>query len=203
MQNTGTVIDQSPKKTSKIKILGIATLGLVGLCTLCVAIAAIQGNTPSAKATFTARALMAQANPTQKQQAEVTIQNTIAPSATKLIPTNTPVPTNTPRPTLGMDMSQFISKYDSFTDLQKKDFISQSVGKWVSWTGTIVDVQSDGSIVVDIPGTLASSIDLKGVPNNVAITLSKDQPISYEGRLSNIIDFLGLHIYLEDVRIIN
>jgi hypothetical protein len=116
--------------------------------------------------------------------------------------TATSVPTPTPRPMLGMDAGQFVAKYDSLTDLQKKDFIGQSTGKWVDWSGEIFDVQSNGTILVNIPETLLSTISLKGVPQETAVSLSKGQTIHFTGRLTDVIDFLGLTIYINDVQLV-
>jgi hypothetical protein len=195
--NTTNAVDQPKKKTSTKKIIGIALLGLIGLCVICVAFGTYINSTPSGKATQTARALATQIKPVQG------IVNTSRPGNTDVPVPTEPPPTNIPRPMLGMDLSQFVSKYDSLTDMQKKDFIGQSTGKWVSWTGTINDVKSNGTILVNISDTMLSTVSLEGVSSDVAIKLTKGQSINYEGRLSSIMDLLGLHIYLEDVQIVN
>ena len=128
-----------------------------------------------------------------------TATSTKAPTATA---TSTTAPTLTPRPQLGMDVSQFVAKYDGLTDIQKKDFVSQNNGKWVSWSVEVRDVQTNGTIMADIPGTLLSQISLKGVSTDTAKGLSKGQKINVTGRLTNMIDFIGLIIYIEDVEIV-
>lgn len=60
----------------------------------------------------------------------------------------------TPRPMLGMDLGQFVAKYDSLTDLQKEDFVGEPTGKWVEWSGEVFDVESNGTIMVNVPATL-------------------------------------------------
>jgi hypothetical protein len=112
------------------------------------------------------------------------------------------VPSPTLKPMLGMDLSQFVAKYDSLTDLQKKDFVGQSTGKWVNWSGEIFDVQSDGTIEVNIPGTLLSLVHLKGVSQNDAANLSKGETIHFTGRISSVTEFLALYIDIEDVQLI-
>jgi hypothetical protein len=109
-------------------------------------------------------------------------------------------PTGTPRPELGMDLSQFVDKYDGMTDAQKKDFISQSTGLWVSWSGEISDVKSDGTILVNIPGTLTSFVQLEGIPPEDALKRAKGETIRFTGQINNILDTVGLHIYLKDVQ---
>jgi hypothetical protein len=122
-----------------------------------------------------------------------------------LIPsTETPIPlpadTETP-PALAMSMTQFVDKYDSLTDIQKKGFIEQSTGKFVNWSGQIIDVHSDGTISIDIPGTLASSVTVKGISQEEAIKLTKGSTIHYTGRITDILDLLGLHISIEDAQL--
>lgn len=111
-------------------------------------------------------------------------------------------PTPTQQPMLGMDLSQFVAKYDSLTDLQKKTLVSQSIGKWVDWSGGISDVQSNGTILVNIPETLMSMVSLKGVSQQAAATLSKGETIHFTGRISDVMNVLGLYIYLEDVQLL-
>ncbi|MBN2118752.1 MAG: zinc ribbon domain-containing protein [Anaerolineales bacterium] len=108
----------------------------------------------------------------------------------------------TPRPMLGMDLGQFVAKYDSLTDLQKKDFIGESTGKWVEWSGEVFDVESNGTIMVNVPETLLSMVSLKGVSQAEAANLSKGATIRFTGRIYNVSEVLGLYIYLEDVQLI-
>lgn len=117
-------------------------------------------------------------------------------------PTSTTAPTPTPKPYLEMDMGQFVSHYDSLTDMQQKEFVGKSVGKWVRWTGEVREVRSNGTILVDIPDTLLSGVILKGVPDDIAIGLVKGQFIKYEGRIEDIGEFLGLTVYLANVEIV-
>lgn len=121
-----------------------------------------------------------------------------APADTKAAPA---FPTM-PQP-LGMDLGQFVAKYDSLTDLQKKDFVGQSTGKWVDWTGEVGDVESDGTILIRIPGTLASSVYLKGVSQADAASLIKGTTIHFTGRIGSVSEFLGLNITLADVEILD
>jgi hypothetical protein len=111
-------------------------------------------------------------------------------------------PTATARPQLGMDVGQFVAKYDSLTDLQKKDFVSQSVGKWVNWSVVVRDVSTNGTIMADIPETLLSQISLKGVSTDTAAGLTKGQAINITGRLASVSEMLGLIIFIEDVEIV-
>ncbi|HZW04257.1 MAG TPA: zinc ribbon domain-containing protein [Anaerolineaceae bacterium] len=181
------VATEVPKLPEKKKTpVGKVLLGVFLLMVVCFAGIAIIGSL--AEEDDTSKAV---ADAVEQSLAEtgIVVPNTQAP-------TSTTAPTPTPRPYLEMDMGQFISTYDSLTDMQKKDYIGQSVGKWVRWSGEILDVDANGTIVVNIPGTLASSVSLKGVSQDVSINLSKGQTITYEAQIDDVVDLLGLHIYL-------
>jgi hypothetical protein len=110
--------------------------------------------------------------------------------------------TSVPQAELGLDLSQFVAKYDSLTDIQKKDFVGQSIGKWVDWQGEISEVRSDGLIQMSIPGSIASFVDLNGVSLEISKSFNKGQTIHYTGRISSISDFLGLSIRVVDAQIV-
>lgn len=88
------------------------------------------------------------------------------------------------------------------TDLQKTDFRATLPGKTVAWSGTVFDVRGDGTIEVNIPGTLVSLVNLQGVPHDQAATVNKNKVIKFTGTVQSIIDFLGLHVYLVDCQIV-
>ena len=95
---------------------------------------------------------------------------------------------------LGVDLDQFVAEYNNLTDLQKKDFISQSTGKWVSWSGIVSDVISNGTVIVTIPDTLLSTVWVQGIQHSDASKLSKGETINFIGQISSVVDFMGLHI---------
>jgi len=187
---------QPPAKHNNWLIIGGI---IVGLCVICLVFGLIANGLGTATPQLTAD-INSIVNATQTSIA-LTSGAPIRLAA-QVPPTATLIPTPTPQPKLGMDLSQFVAKYDSLTDLQKKDFVSQSTGKWVDWSGTVLDVQTDGTILVDIPETLASSVSLKGVSMADAVNLSKGTTIRFTGRIADVIDILGLHIYLEDVQLV-
>lgn len=106
-------------------------------------------------------------------------------------------PTSTSLVMLEMDMGQFVAKYESMTDLQKKDFIGKSIGKWVDWSGAVYEVDKSGSITIDGPSSF-SLIFLSGVSKDIGITLSKGQEIHFTGRITDIYEFFGLTIDIGD-----
>jgi len=106
------------------------------------------------------------------------------------------------RSMLGMDLTQFQASWESMTDIQRKDFISKSVGKWVDWSGTINGVESDGRIVVNIPGELMGAVDVTGVPQNILINLSKDQTLHFTGQITGIVTMVGPFVSVGNAQIL-
>jgi hypothetical protein len=129
---------------------------------------------------------------------EVVTVKASAPTLTPVVPTQVP-PTQVPQ--VGMDLTQYLSYYDSLTDIQKKDFVAQSIGKWVDWSGEISDVSEDGTVQVRMPGTLTGMVDLKGIPRETAVNLYKGETIHFTGRITDVIKFIFLYIYLDRVQI--
>lgn len=117
-------------------------------------------------------------------------------------PTSTKVPTSTTPPTMNLDLDQFIEKYNDSTDAQKKVFVKESIGQWVRWSGEVLDVEEDNTVLIKIPGTLVSSISIKGISKQDAININKKQTITFTGQIKDIIDLLGLHIYIEKGQLI-
>jgi cytoskeletal protein RodZ len=185
---------ETPKPIAKKKpTVGRILLGILLLIFICVVGILIFAPPPD-ESDDTAKAV---AEAVEETLAETRKATTSTPE-----PTATSAPTPTPKPFLDVDMGQFISTYDSLTDMQKKDYIGQSVGKWVRWSGEILDVDANGTIVVNIPGTLASTVSLKGVSEDVSINLVKGQVVNYEAQIDDVIDLLGLHIYLVNGEIV-
>lgn len=124
-------------------------------------------------------------------------------SAASPTPSQTPSPTPTDDPNkLSLSLPDFIDKYNGMTDLQKNDFRASLPGKTVAWSGNVFDVSGDGAIQVDIPGTLVSLVDLKGVPRDQAAKVNKNTIIKFTGTIQSVLDFLGLHVYLVGCQIV-
>jgi hypothetical protein len=209
-------------KTEKAFIIVSGVLVMICLCFIVLfAIGMISESTPSYKATQTALVAITQtfnAMPTNTLPPSNTPQPTnILPPSNTPQPSNTPIPSNTaipsstntrtpiPSPTkdmsLHLSLEEFVNHYDSLTDLQKKAYITSVIGKIVRWDGQVLDVNSNGDVTINIPGTLLSVVYLQGVPLDIAQSINKDSHISFTGTIEQVIDFLGLHIYLSNVTI--
>lgn len=199
---TETITPTKKRKTGKVVLIILGSI--FALCVICSISAAIYGNTPEGKAASAERyqqqtlaAMVKTLSPTQA--------NAI-PAVAKEVPTVIPAPLEIPTPTqvplLGMDMNQFVAQYDARTDIQKKEFVGQSIGKWVVWSGQIYDVSNNGTVTVRIPETLLSTVYLRGIPTNIGITLQKGATINYQGRIADINNFLGLNIYVDNAQLI-
>ena len=102
---------------------------------------------------------------------------------------------------MDVNFPQFILAYDAMTDLQKEEFIAQSIGKWVDWNGNVEEVATNSTVTIKIPGNEDWRIILKEVPRETAITLEKDKYIHFVGHIKSISDFFGMRIYLDQVTI--
>lgn len=174
----------TPKKNNLLLIIIIALAVLV-MCLCCVV--------PAISAAFSPKTTNEAPTAAPRNTQAQNVADTPAPTA--------PLSIDTPLTPLSLSLTQFMNKYNNATDIQKKDFIPQSKGKSVDWTGKISNVSEDGTITVDIPNTLASAVSLKGVSPEDAVKLSKGQTIHFTGQITDIIDLLGMHIYLEGVQL--
>jgi hypothetical protein len=167
------VIDEQKKRATAAKNTTFVVI-VVALCLITIIFLALRGKAPQTEAA-----------------APATIANTA-----------TPIPTSTsPRQWLGMGLAVFQSRWESLTDIQRKDFITESVGKWVSWTGSIDNVESDGRIVVNIPGEFVGAVDVTGIPQSVINGLSKGQTIWFEGQITSIVTMVGPFVDVENARL--
>lgn len=186
------IADQKTSANKKSNKAVMIVLGIIGglfiLCILIGVIANLGDKTSKTSSSSVSAASAKTANPADA-------------SSPNEKPTETYTPAPTELPMLEMDLNQFVSKYDSLTDIQKEDFIGEAVGKWVEWNGEVLEVNSDGTILVNIQETLLSAVSLKGVSEDVAKTLNKGQSVRFTCSIENAIDFMGLHIYLNNCEI--
>lgn len=190
-----------PKKSRTKKVILFIILGIVLLCLLLSVFGYFYGKTPQYKTAATESAI---------RGTKTALAITVLPSKTSppiIVYTSTdmatmiPLPTETPKPMLGMDAAQFVAKYDSMTDLQQKEFVGKSVGKWVDWTGIVSEVVTSGSIILDGPRSF-SMVDLSGISKEEGINLFKGQMIHFTGRLSSVSNFFGLTISISETKLI-
>jgi hypothetical protein len=79
---------------------------------------------------------------------------------------------------LNMSMIELFSYVKSLTQLQRSDFLKSIDGKTVDWTGLVDDVQSDGSILIDVPSGRCY-VNLSKVSMEVAKTVKKGTNINF------------------------
>jgi hypothetical protein len=133
----------------------------------------------------------------------ITFTPSITPTPTiTYTPTKTPLPSATPDMNLYMSLSEFRAEYDRQTDLTRDDFVNNTIGKIVDWSGEVTDVKSDLSIIIHIPGTYMSDVTIYGVPYEDAKNIKKGSNIRFSGEFLGLSDFLGLHIEIGNGRII-
>jgi hypothetical protein len=117
-----------------------------------------------------------------------------------VVPTSTPVPvvaipTVTPSAITWSDIERSIN---DMTDIQRKDFLKTIKGVRVHWRGLVKDVDTNGTITLDMGQDMFISIFMKGVPKEISKTLNKDQIIEFEATITAIYNFLGCIVDLND-----
>ena len=80
--------------------------------------------------------------------------------------------------------------------------MAQSIGKTDDWSGRVLEVREDYTILINIPNTLASSITVEGISHDDAILIKKGDTVRFTGIIGDIVDFLGLHISVTGGKII-
>ncbi len=153
--------------------------------------------TPPATQTPNVIIVTATASPTPQFTPTETIPPTITPTTTI-----TAMPSPTEDRALRMSLTEFVAKYDNLTDLQKEDFVASVPGKTVDWTGRVLEVNDDGEIIIDIPNTIFSSVSVTGLSMEDAKIIQKDSSIRFKGVIVDMIDLLGLHIYIIDAQLV-
>lgn len=203
-----------------LRNVALASVASVVLtCACLVAFGAYGASSPTLQATRTARAVV------QRTAAilALTPSATPAPTRTSLLatgtretshplasdtagPSPTPTATRTPLPTidmaLGLSLTEFASRYDRLTDLQREEFLAGLPGKTVDWSGIVYDVDDSG-ILIDMPGSVWNGFaTLRDVEPGIALTINKNSRIRFTATIEKTIQFIFFYIYLVDVEIV-
>ncbi len=189
---------KKPKNKTLI-ILLIVFLTVVGLLIICVIVGMlVYGRTPitSAQDTLAITAESIIVNTAKAQLPSKTDFPEVVPTESI---TNTPPSSQASRgQDVNMSAQEFISYYNNLTDLQKEDFLISLKGKNVTdWTGTVYEVDTDGTIKAVMPDSLINTVYLSGVPLDTAKTVNKDDIIKYSGTITKVDEFIGLSIYID------
>jgi len=98
----------------------------------------------------------------------------------------------------------------NMTELQFKEYVKSLEGKTIRWNGWVEEVEEKlfGGyrvlIDMDSPSDIASVQDITfEVPKEQAISLKKDEMITFEGKISSILNILtSLQVSLDNARIV-
>ena len=98
---------------------------------------------------------------------------------------------------------------DAMTKAELKAYEQALSGKKIRWSGYVEEVHHtlaggyDLYVDMDAPGVATSVYDVAfQIPERAALTLEKDQPVTFSGEIRSILDVLGsLRIRLVDARI--
>lgn len=106
-----------------------------------------------------------------------------------------------------VDFETIRNNKESMTSIQFDQFKSQTIGQIVYWSGWVDEVQSASGgqcrvlIDMDAPDAVSVFDVTVYIPSAQAISLSKDQRISFQGRIKSIGTFLGMNISLTEASI--
>jgi len=88
------------------------------------------------------------------------------------------------------------------TELQWDEWLKTLPGRQIHWEGVVTQVQTDGTVVVDLPYEALPRAYLQGLYRVTAASLSKDQHIEFIARIKEVTDFFGIFVYLVDVTLV-
>jgi hypothetical protein len=110
-------------------------------------------------------------------------------------PTNTPLPTGTPKPQLALDGKtplfslsprECFAEYYAKTTAQRQGYAQSLVGQTVRWEARVYDAEANGRVRIYFES--GEPRELFGayvqVPKDLALTLSRDQIVTIEGRIT-------------------
>ncbi len=133
-------------------------------------------------------------------------------STLALAPSDTPVPTDTPAPEptdtpvpSAPPFEEIRASHEAMTEAQWKNYRTQIEGTMVvDWQGWIDEVTGEPGrykVVIDMdsPDEILSYAEVRfAVPDDVALGLAKDQPVTFSGQIKAAVDMLGaLDVTLE------
>lgn len=115
-------------------------------------------------------------------------------------PTDTPTPVE-PGGSLGYSLTSLVKRYDSMTDLQKRDYVATLPGKTVFWTGQVYNITSDGIITLLNPfGT--GKVTMKGIPVETAKKIDKGMLVEFTGMIESFGGTLVPDIVVVNIKLI-
>jgi len=101
----------------------------------------------------------------------------------------------TPTPT-ELTIDEIVSMHKTSTDLQWKDYKSEILGQRVNWTASVMDVDEDGVVYLDIGQPNNYFVYLLELSGEDVLSLSKDDNIQFDATIFDFSSILGLGIYL-------
>lgn len=113
-------------------------------------------------------------------------------------------PAASPAP-LAPSIEEILAAVEGMTDAQRNHYMASLEGARVEgWRGTVSDVDEGEilggfSVYVDmVPSNFSSEVHFD-VPEDIALSLSKDQVIVFSGNIETVSDILGTTVFLENV----
>ena len=128
---------------------------------------------------------------------------TLVLTPTAVRPSPSPAPSATPRHKLAEISPAAMAEAADSTTARWEAYQREALGKYVRWQGTVMDVQSDGTMFVltDTDRVTYQVIAQLQVPAKDVTLYEKDQAITFEGWIS-LIDQRTFFVFVEAIAVL-
>lgn len=103
---------------------------------------------------------------------------------------------------LNWSLQYFVQRYNSMTDLQRKNLVATLPGKTVTWYAILDNVTADGQIVMKFPFAMYGSIILKGVSPEISVKIERGYQVEFSGMIESFDSEFSNKMVLTDVNVI-
>lgn len=100
--------------------------------------------------------------------------------------------------TRSLTYRQIEDQFNALTDLQRDQYLPTLTGQTVHWAGTVNNVESDGSLDLDLGQRgLFYNVALAGVPKEIGLTLNRGDAVEFDATITKAVRAAGLDITLQ------
>ena len=103
---------------------------------------------------------------------------------------------------LNWSLQYFVQRYNSMTDLQRKNLVATLPGKTVSWYAILDNVTADGQVILKFPFAMYGSIILKGVPPETSVKIERGYQVEFNGMIESFDSEFSNKMVLTNVNIV-
>lgn len=123
----------------------------------------------------------------------------VEPTPTRAVRVSTPVDVDEPTPfstPAYLTVARIEQERKALTDIQKEQYDQGILGEVIQFRGQVVEVSEDGKVSID-EGAAFTSVQLSGIPRDVAMTFNKGHLIEGMGTVADVDTFLILMIEIQ------